>query len=337
MTEGARSFFMLIKAIGKTDIGLVRKANEDSIKLLPDKQLYIVCDGMGGHNAGEVASQTACEMIASLYGSFFDRLLQDDQVKLPRVFPKSTDVLTKSVRIANHCIHKMALDDPSMSGMGTTIAAIAFEYDIMTILHVGDSRIYRFVGNKLTPLTIDHSWAAELEQTEKISSEEAKTLVNRNVITRALGVKESVEIDVAVRKVAENDIYIICSDGLCGLVENPDIEHVAAQCNEDLEKITTQLVRLANDRGGTDNVSVIAVKITGKVEPSELHKMDAVTVDGEPTEYFEAEEQWGASATEIRKPDEKVENAGQRNYTALLGTVFIAVLIAALIYIMFKG
>ena len=329
---------MIIKSAGKSDIGLVRQTNEDSIRLLPDKNLYIVCDGMGGHNAGEVASATACNTIGSLYANFFDRLLSDDSVRLPRVFPPSTDVLTKAVRIANHTIFKRASSDPSLSGMGTTIVAVAIEKNVMTVLHVGDSRAYRYHNNKLTPLTTDHSWAAELEKSEQITPEEAKNLVNRNVITRALGVKDSVEIDVAVRKVFEDDLYILCSDGLCGFVDDPDIKQVVKDAKGDIEKTTNDLIKMANERGGLDNVSVITLKITGHVDSSDLQELTTVTVDGEPVEYYPAEEQWALSAAEPApeevESDEEINSVGKGKFYAF---TFIIIAIVVVFYLIFKG
>jgi serine/threonine protein phosphatase PrpC len=328
---------MTIKFAGKTDIGLVRTTNEDSINLLPDKQLFIVCDGMGGHNAGEVASSSACAIIGSLYARFFDRLLSDEQLRLPRVFPPSTDVLTKTVRIANHDIYRRSSSDSSLSGMGTTIVAVAFEKDIITLLHVGDSRIYRFFNKNLTPLTVDHSWAAELEQSEQITAEEAKNLVNRNVITRALGVRDSVEIDVAVRKVIDGDIYILCSDGLCGYIEDNEIRQVVKGCGDDLDKIVAELIRMANDRGGMDNVSVIALQVNGKAEKSEHQEMDTVTVDGEPAEYYQSEEQWASSASVPAEPtaETDVETGGGFGKFAAFAVVLIT--IAVVFYFIFRG
>lgn len=335
--KGAHSSSMIIKSSGKTDIGLVRETNEDSIRLVPEKQLFIVCDGMGGHKAGEVASSSACEIIGTLYAGFYDRLLTDDQLRLPRVFPPSTDVLTKSVRIANHSICRQSSTNPSLSGMGTTIVAVAVEKNILTALHVGDSRIYRFHNNNLTPLTIDHSWAAELEQSEKITAEEAKNLVNRNVITRALGVKDSVEIDVSVRKIVENDIYILCSDGLCGFIDDPDIKYAVKECNGDVEKITTQLIKMANERGGLDNVSVVTLKITGKVESSDFQHLKTVTVEGEPPEYYENEEQWAASAMTPPQPKEEQEEIPRRGNSGYFLFAFIIIILIAIFYFIFRG
>jgi len=337
--NGAQSYLMDITFAGKTDVGLVREANEDTIQLLPRKNLYIVCDGMGGHKAGEVASGTACKVITTLYDKFYDRLLQDEQVRLSRMFPPSTDVLIKAVRIANFTVYRMSSENPSYSGMGTTIVAAAVEKDILTILHVGDSRIYRFADNTLTPLTVDHSWAAELEHSEQISAEEARNLVNRNVITRALGVKENVEIDVAVRKVAENDIYVMCSDGLCGFVDDADIKHVVAAANGDLDKIVDNLIQLANDRGGMDNVSVIAFRIEGKIDASDLSKLKTVTVEPEPPEYFDAERQWGETAID----QSEVEPAGlpkpkaRKKRGGFLAFSFVLIVVVVVFYLIFRG
>ncbi|MCK5127009.1 MAG: Stp1/IreP family PP2C-type Ser/Thr phosphatase [candidate division Zixibacteria bacterium] len=325
----------MIQAAGKTDIGLVRKLNEDSIKLLSNQKLFIVCDGMGGHSAGEVASKTACDIIANLYKQYYNELLNDDQLKLPRMFPPSTDILVKAVRIANHWIYKKSSENPSLQGMGTTIVAAAVEKDIVTLLHVGDSRIYRLASRKLYPLTIDHSWAAELEQSEKITAEEAKTLVNRNVITRALGVKQNVEIDVAVKKIQENDIYILCSDGLCGFVDDGDIRDVAVACEEDVDQICNQLVRLANERGGSDNVSIVAFRINGKVEPSALPSLDTVTVDGESSQYFSGEEEWAAKS-EDGDDDDKEDDSKSKGFS-IISAIFIITLLAAIFYLVFKG
>ncbi len=328
---------MNIQAAGKTDIGLVRKTNEDSIKICSDKRLCLVCDGMGGHNAGEVASSTACEMVAELYCHHFDDLLNDKRLELPRLVPASTDVLVKAVRIANHWIFKKALSDPAFAGMGTTIVAIAVEEDIINLLHVGDSRIYLYNEGLLTPLTIDHSWVAEIEQNEKISPEEAQQLVNRNVITRALGVRESVAIDVAIGKIKDNDIYILCSDGLCGFVDDDSIRRVTSSTKGDVDKISSLLVQLANDRGGSDNVSVVAAKFTGKIATSQLPEMNTITIDPEPPEYFEAQEEWAAKVDKKPRAEKKEDHEKSSSSLPLMAGVFIIAIIAIVFYFIFKG
>jgi serine/threonine protein phosphatase PrpC len=335
--RGEKLVSMYIHCAGKTDIGLVRQANEDSFRLLPNKKLFIVCDGMGGHRAGEVASATACDVITRLYDQNYERLLQDDRLRLPRLFPPSTDVLTKAVRIANHWVHRLSSGDPSLGGMGTTIVAMAVEEDIATILHVGDSRAYRYYDGELQRLTIDHSWAAEIEQSEHVSAEEARRMVNRNVITRALGVRETVEIDVAVRKIVNGDMYILCSDGLCGLVKDDDIRRVVAGGHGDVDGTAGQLIELANNRGGTDNVSVIVVKIAGEVASSTLTEMAAVTIDPEPPESFPAEEEWviGLDNPSGAGPARQ-EKSGSRLFSLIAAAVIVVVL-AFLFFIVFKG
>lgn len=329
---------MVVKSAGKTDVGLVRKSNEDCIKILPEKNLYIVCDGMGGHNAGEVASGAACDLVAGLYSRFFDALLGDERLRLPRMFPPSTDVLVKAVRIANHHIFQRAAADSSLSGMGTTIVAAAIEKDIITLLHVGDSRIYHYRNRTLTPLTVDHSWAATLEQTENISAEEARTLVNRNIITRALGVKETVEIDVGVRKIQENDTYLLCSDGLCGYVDDGDIREVMIESGGDLDQAVALLIQMANDRGGVDNVSVIALTVEAPVESSDLHKIETITIDAEPPEYYEAERQWAGSAAELptAAPEPEPE-PGPKKRAPMIGVALLVVLMAVILYLITKN
>jgi len=328
---------MDIKATGKTDIGLVRQANEDYIKIWDEKNLYIVCDGMGGHNAGEVASSTACELTARLFGGYFEELLADERLRLPRILPPSTDVLVKTVRIVNHWIHRRAASDPNLAGMGTTIVAATIEDDIMTLLHVGDSRIYRFFDGQLFRLTVDHSWAAEVERAEQVSAEEARQRVNRNVITRALGVKASVDIDIAVRKIVEDDIYILCTDGLCGLVEDNDIRRVTAAGRSDVDTIAADLVQLARERGGTDNISVVALRVFGSVRPSVFAELDSVTVDAEPPEAYPAEEDWAVEAANPggRKPQSRPP-AGRSTFPVVAAIIVIMVIVVTF-YFIFRG
>ncbi len=333
---GEKPFPMDILSAGKTDIGLVRTSNEDCLKLLPSKNLYIVCDGMGGHSAGEVASAAACDVISRLYDNHFDPLLKDNRLRLPRLFAPSTDVLVKTVRIANHRIFRMAAEDTTRAGMGTTIVAAALEEDVLTILHVGDSRAYRYYGEELSRLTIDHSWAAEIEQSEHVSAEEARRMVNRNVITRALGVRETVEIDVSVRKVVDGDLYILCSDGLCGLVKDDDIRRVVAGCHGEVQSIAGQLIQLAKDRGGTDNITVAALKVVGDPPVSSLTEMDTVTVDAEPSEYFAAEMEWVETMENPAAHSPSAANQSSRRVFPLAAAVIAVAVLSFIFYLILR-
>lgn len=238
-----------IKATGKTDVGLVRPGNEDYLYLDQANNVYAVCDGMGGHKAGEVASMLAGETLHTAYNFFPKQLQKARYLDLGRTLPDSGDILLKAIKVANRAIYLGALEDEEKTGMGTTIVATAFEADIMCLAHVGDSRAYRLDKDKLTPLTADHSWLEELKKTEGVTKKEANSFVGKNVITRALGVKESVEVDFRIVKVKPGDTFILCSDGLCGFVEDDEIFDAATDHRDDLNELVTQLIQLANDRG----------------------------------------------------------------------------------------
>jgi serine/threonine protein phosphatase PrpC len=331
---------MVIQSAGKTDIGLVRKLNEDYYKIDDDRQLYIVCDGMGGHNAGEVASFTAAEMVSGLYGNHFDELVEDEALNLPRMLPPTADVLTKAVRIANHHVFRRAQADEGLSGMGTTIVACALQDDILSVLHVGDSRVYRLFEDTLTPLTTDHSWVTELEQQGGVSAEDAKALVNRNVITRALGVKDKVDIDIAIRRVVDGDVYILCSDGLCGFAEDDEIETAVRECDGNINKIVDTLVQMANERGGADNVTVIALSVSGKVGESEFSEILPITIEGEPDEYFVGEEEWAEKVVLDPVPQDGGQEgkvSGGSKGRSLATAAAIIVFLFIVFYFVFRG
>lgn len=267
-----------IAAAGKTDIGLVRKGNEDCFKIIGDQNLFIVCDGMGGHLAGEVASKEATSVIGYCFTNISHDIYSDNILKLPAEFPEKGDLLVKAIRIANRSIYTKSLSNNEYSGMGTTVVAAVLQDDLINIAHVGDSRVYRMTDNQLVQLTTDHSWVSELQQSGSFSETEAAQFTNRNVITRALGVRETVEIDFRADKVHTGEIYIFCSDGLCAYAEDDEILAVAKECNDDINLIVDNLVQLANDHGGQDNVTVIAVRIENVDGDSGLPEIAPVTI-----------------------------------------------------------
>ena len=181
--------------VGRTDRGLVRPGNEDYLHLDDKNAVYAVCDGMGGHQAGEVASMTASETIRVLFDQFHDDLLRDERLSPGRTLPPGGDLLLRSIRLANRQIYNRAAADSLLSGMGTTVVAVAFQDDLMSIAHVGDSRAYRLEERQLQPLTRDHSWVSEMQANHNLSEKDSTSFVGRNVITRALGVRETVEVD----------------------------------------------------------------------------------------------------------------------------------------------
>ncbi|MEQ8820751.1 MAG: Stp1/IreP family PP2C-type Ser/Thr phosphatase [Sumerlaeia bacterium] len=256
-----------IQAAGLSDRGLKRGHNEDSLSVVPDIGLFIVADGMGGHNAGEVASRQAIESIVD----FVRRAEGDDDVTWP--FPRdeklsdSENSLVAAIKLANRDVCNLSVQHQEYSGMGTTLVAmfISPEDRELAIAHVGDSRCYRYRDGKLEQLTLDHSWVSEQLQKGIITEEEAKNHRWKNVITRALGNKMDVDVDVQIQKIRSHDLYLLCSDGLSSMVEDGQISDVIRQ-KPDLEDCIQGLIQSANSAGGLDNISVVMVRFVDEDE-----------------------------------------------------------------------
>ncbi len=277
---------------GRTDTGLVRPANEDSLLLLPEKNLFVICDGMGGHSAGEVASRTAVGAISATFVIDSPELRDDPLLNLEEDLPPQADLLVKAIRLANRRIHNRSEIDTNLEGMGTTVVGLCFGEKLVSLAHVGDSRIYVYRGSKLTPLTIDHSWVAEVQAAGNISEETASTLVNKNIITRALGIKESVEVDIRLEEFITGDMFILCSDGLCGYATDDEIQSVVADGKKDPKRIVDSLIRMANDRGGSDNVTVICVRVDSCDELATYRPKPVITIPVESIATGEREDEW---------------------------------------------
>lgn len=279
------------KVSGKTDVGLVRSANEDCLHLDEKNRVFAVCDGMGGHQAGEVASMMAADIIDIVFNNFQRDIHSDERLVVGRPLPQSGETLLKAIRLANRAIHNTALEKPTLLGMGTTVVALALEGDLLSVAHVGDSRAYRIEERSIEPLTIDHSWVAEIQQNRNISQEEAASVVGKNVITRALGVRESVEIDYRLVKVEPGDKFMICSDGLCGFADDDEIFSVINRVRKDNDKIVADLVQMANDRGGADNVTVAVLEVED-VSESSISGVERFTLPAEDLDLLRAEDEW---------------------------------------------
>ncbi|MDX9856287.1 MAG: Stp1/IreP family PP2C-type Ser/Thr phosphatase [candidate division Zixibacteria bacterium] len=289
-----------LQVAGKSDRGLVRQGNEDSLSIDKRNNVYAVCDGMGGHQAGEVASRLAVETIEAAFNAFAREMLSDPGLALGRTLPAQAELLVKAIRLANRAIHNAARADTGKAGMGTTVVATAFEADIMSVAHVGDSRAYKLLPDRLQPLTEDHSWVAEIQHTQNLSKEEADNLVGKNIITRALGVKELVEVDLSIVKVRPGDTFILCSDGLCGYADDDEIFQVAHAANDDINRITGDLIQMANDRGGMDNVTVITIRVA-HAEDSPLPDLEKITLPGESANLLSHEDEWLQKLAEAKK------------------------------------
>lgn len=330
---------LIHKVVGKTDRGLVRSGNEDYLHLDEKNAVYAVCDGMGGHQAGEVASMTASEKIRTLFDYFRNDLLNDSRLSLDRTLLPSGELLLKSIRLANREIYTKAATDPALTGMGTTIVAVAFEGDVMSVAHVGDSRAYRLEAKKLQPLTKDHSWVSEMQQNHQLSEEEALSVVGKNVITRALGVRENVEIDYRLIKVKPGDIYILCSDGLSGFADDEDIFAVVDKVRSDVKRIVDDLVQLANDRGGADNVTVVVIEIK-QVDSSQIPEVEVFTLPEESQELMAAEDEWLTKVTAFkaeRSQRQQKSQTGSSLNKFLLTVIFVIFVVLAGAFIYFQS
>jgi protein phosphatase len=243
-----------------TDTGRVREHNEDAIGTLPDIGLMVVADGMGGYNAGEVASGIAIQIVTELATIGAGREEGDD-IDPHSGLMRQTIVLRDAVYRANKIIYQTAQSQTHCEGMGTTIVACMFCDNKISIAHVGDSRAYRMRGGQLEQITLDHSLLQELVDRGFYSEEEAQRSTNRNYVTRALGVEPTVEVEVNEHEVLPDDIYLLCSDGLPDMVEDDEIHLTISTFNASLEVVGQQLVDLANDHGGRDNISVMLAQV----------------------------------------------------------------------------
>jgi protein phosphatase len=323
------------KIAAKTDKGLVRQGNEDSLFIDSVNKVFAVCDGMGGAQAGEVASLTASQLLGVSFNHFQKELHQDAALKLDQKLPLSGDILVKSIRLANREIHNLAVSDPALSGMGTTVVAVALEADFMSIAHVGDSRAYRITDRNLIPLTIDHSWVQELQDSQGIRLSDAEVAVGRNVITRALGVRKDVEVDYRLVKVKPGDKFLLCSDGLCGYADDEEIFDVVKRAEGDIEKIADLLILSANERGGMDNVTVIVVEVEN-VELSQMPPMDLLTLPSESEQLLLAEDMWLTKVKQKQQSldvEDQEEQHEQSTKKSTLIAIFAAFLLVVIVII----
>ena len=249
-----------IKFAELSNTGMVREHNEDAIGLNDDMGLLVLADGMGGYNAGEVASGIAVQTITDLAAEGATREERND-VDPHTGLMRQTIVLRDAVARANKIIFQTAQSQTHCEGMGTTLVAAMFYDNKISIAHVGDSRAYRLRDERFEQLTMDHSLLQELVDRGFYSEEEAQRSTNRNYVTRALGVEPTVEVEVQEYDVLPGDIYLLCSDGLPDMVEDEDIHLTISTFNASLDVVGQQLVKLANDHGGRDNVSVMLSQV----------------------------------------------------------------------------
>jgi protein phosphatase len=243
-----------------THPGMVRAHNEDSLGVVPELGLAILADGMGGYNAGEVASGIA----VSLLQTELRQLLEKTDPSEPH--PKTGElagvsILREHILRANTSVFHAAQSQPQYAGMGTTLVVALFCDNRVVVAHIGDSRLYRLRGEVLEQITKDHSLLQEQLESGMISKEEARVSQHKNLVTRALGIDARVEPEIHSYDVKRDDVYLLCSDGLNDMVPDEEIRLSLMTLQSDLKLAAAQLVQAANDNGGRDNVSVILVKV----------------------------------------------------------------------------
>jgi protein phosphatase len=246
-----------ITTVLRTDKGRVRDHNEDAIAEAPELGLVVLADGMGGHNAGEVASTLAINTILESMRAGWP--LRGEMAATE--MPSESALLRKSIEVAHAAIHEMAESQPQCQGMGTTVVACLLHDGRMHVAHVGDSRLYRLRGGTLTQITRDHSLVEDLIAKGFYSREEARQNVRRNILTRALGSGDNLQVDVLNEPAEVGDIYLLCSDGLTEMVSDEDIRLTLQKFSASLNQAAERLIALANEHGGKDNVSVVLVRV----------------------------------------------------------------------------
>ena len=253
---------MHYKSAALTHPGMKRELNEDSYVILENEGVFVVADGMGGHNAGEVASKIAVDTISE----FFHSSEEDDDItwpyKLDPALALDANKLMVGIKFANKRIFKQSSEVAECSGMGTTVVSIIAqdESNELYIAHVGDSRCYCFYEGELVQVSEDHSLVNEYIKAGQITKEQAKNFPHKNVIMRALGMKDNVLVDIQKRTARVGEIYLLCSDGLSDMVSDNDMSAVL-NSGITLPEMTRQLVDTANANGGKDNITVILVKV----------------------------------------------------------------------------
>jgi protein phosphatase len=250
----------MLEAYGQTDVGRRRKLNEDNILVDTETHLYSVCDGMGGHNAGEVASKMAIETLQS----FIQKSHREKEI----TWPYGLDVnlsfdgnrLKTALKLANKKVYKAADNREEYTGMGTTAVATLVSGAVLTVGSAGDSRCYQLRDGKLTQITKDDSWVSAAWAEGILNADEIERHPLKNVITKAVGAKDSIEIDVTEHQLKTGDVILLCSDGLHGMINDEEIQRLLTSNAASLQEAAAKLIDAANEAGGKDNVSVVLLR-----------------------------------------------------------------------------
>jgi len=238
---------MRLAAIGASDVGRKRSHNEDAFLVMPEAGLFAVADGLGGHASGEVASRLAVDELAGSFGG------------LPGT---PAERLLAAFQLVNRIVHRRSQADPLLSGMGTTLVAAHLAEDgTLAVAHAGDSRAYHFRSGELLRLTEDHSLLQDFIRQSRPTPEEIEAFPHKNVIVRAVGMRETVDVDVSTVEVQEGDLLLLCSDGLFGMVSDEEMAGILRLEGSEILRANQLLLDAANRAGGSDNVTSVLVEV----------------------------------------------------------------------------
>lgn len=249
----------ILEIVGQTDAGMVRSHNEDSIHVNAALGLAILADGMGGYNAGEVASGMVTALLGSELAKSYALLEPQRQTNAGEL--QALSALKSEIARANTSVYQAAQSQPQYAGMGTTLVMASFYDNKVMVAHIGDSRLYRLRGEEFKQVSRDHSLLQEQIDSGMLTPEQARQSQNKNLVTRAVGIDPAVEPEIHEYDAEQGDIYLLCSDGLNDMVEDEEIGMTLQMLSANLELAATQLIQMANDNGGRDNVSVILVRV----------------------------------------------------------------------------
>ena len=250
-----------ISSAGDTNVGRKRTHNEDNLLVMDDVSLFVVADGMGGHACGEVASA----MVVETMREYYTRVANDAAATWPgreeRGLSESENMLNAGIRWSNDSIWERGHSDSRYKNMGTTVVAIHFDSEQATIAHVGDSRCYRLRGTDLKQVTEDHSLLNDYLKIATLTAEEQANFPHKNIIVRACGLKDDVKVDLQRDQPQVGDVYLLCSDGLSGEVNDPQIQQIMVKWQANLPEMVNELIQTACTNGGKDNVTAVVIRV----------------------------------------------------------------------------
>ena len=244
---------------GKTDVGLLRDHNEDAIGCDENIGLAVLADGMGGHRAGEMASAITVSTILE-YILDKSKSIKPGEADDETGYSTESIIVHEAINLANQKVHDSSEANPQYRGMGTTVVVVLFYDNRFTVAHVGDSRLYRVRDGELEQITRDHSLMQELIDRGFYTAEQARNSLNKNLVTRAVGIDSNVQIDIQEDIAMVDDIYLLCSDGVTDMIEDQLIKSAIIENSDDLEKAASEIIRLSNEHGGKDNISALLAR-----------------------------------------------------------------------------